>query len=259
MNRSTLAEIYAAHPEIAAVLILVLGFFFARLARSLVGHLLAALDRHTARYATRETGIVSPEFIGFTKGLTFWVIFLLALVSALHLLGIDGLSSATSALFALIPKLLIGFAIIGAGHLLGLLLRSLTARLADTIDTDSLGPRLVHGTVLMIAVVLGLQHLGIDITFITQLVLVLLVVVLGGLALAFALGARRHTANLIASTELQRYGTGDRLQIGAYRGTVVSIHRTGLELATEEGVVAIPASRFAEEPVLRLTGEDGDE
>lgn len=256
MNDSSLSTAITAHPEIAAMVVLVLGFTLARLARGAAGYLLNAIDQWLARYSTSDAEIISQEFVGLSRGLVFWVIILASIVSALHLLGINGLEQAIATLFNLIPQLVVALAIVGAGHIAGLLLGGLTARLSESIEPDSPGPRLVHGAVLMVAIVMGLQQLHIDITFITQLLLVLVVVVMGGMAVAFALGARDYVANLIGRSELQRYAPGERIRIGAYEGTIVNIHRTGVEIATQEGVVAIPAAQFSREPVARLSSED---
>ena len=55
---------------------------------------------------------------------------------------------------------------------------------------------------------MGLQHVNVDITFVTQLVLILVGTVSAGLMLAFSLGARRHVANLLARRELSRLAIG---------------------------------------------------
>jgi len=126
---------------------------------------------------------------------------------------------------------------------------------AATLCLAARVPGLVHAGVVTVAVITGLQQLGIDISFITQLALVLLASLVGGLSIAFALGARRYVANLMAQPELARYGTGERLRIDADEGVVVEIHRTGLILATDEGLVSIPAARLAEGRVVRITSE----
>jgi uncharacterized protein YacL len=259
MDDSIVTARIADYPELAAVVVLIVGIVAARLARHAVGFLLGALDRRLARYATSSASIVSPELVAFSKGLAFWLVVLAAVTFALRLLEVGALSDVLNTVISFIPQMFIGFTIIGAGHLLGLFLRGLTARLADTIGPDSLGPRLVHGAVLLIAIVMGLQHMSIDITFVTQLVLVLVVVVLGGLALAFALGARQHVANLLARSELARFEPGDRIRVDDEEGMIVDIHQTGVELTTAEGSAFIPASHFASMRVVRLPGKLDDE
>ncbi|MDH3643973.1 MAG: hypothetical protein OES38_17845, partial [Gammaproteobacteria bacterium] len=204
MDGAFFSENLARYPELGALVVLVLGIAGARVARSAVGQALSALDQRMSRYTTDDAGIISPALIRVGRGMTFWLVVFVAVILALRLLGVGELSVALDSVMAFIPKLLVGVTIVGAGQLLGLVSRSLIARLSDTIQPDSLGPRLVHGAIFVVALVMGLQQMKIDITFITQLVLVLVVVIMGGMMLAFALGARQHVANLIAQTELQR-------------------------------------------------------
>ena len=85
---------------------------------------------------------------------------------------------------------------------------------ADGWSPKSAAPRLLYLAIMAVAVVMGLQHVNVDITFVTQLVLILVGMVSAGLTLAFSLGARRHVANLLARRELSRLAVGDRVKIG---------------------------------------------
>jgi hypothetical protein len=252
MEPTTITGGIAQYPEIAALLVLIVGVFAARILRNLVGYILESADRRLARYATTEGSLVSANLVKAGKLTTFWLVISLSVLVALRLLGVHELSIVLEAAIGFVPKLMIGLAIIGAGHLLGLSSRTLVARMATGVTADAIGPRMLHASILVIAVVMGLQQMGIDIRFITDLVLVLVTVVLGGMALAFALGARQHVANIIAQVELRRYVVGEKIRIGSIEGTIVEIHSTGINLSVPEGVVAIPAARFTRLAVTRL-------
>ncbi len=77
--------------------------------------------------------------------------------------------------------------------------------------------------------------------------------------LAFALGARQHVANLLARRELSRLAVADRIRVDGIEGEIVDIHATGVDISTEDGVVSIPAARFADTNVLKLTEESRDD
>lgn len=259
MNPSELFLGLASHPEITAVVVLILGIILARLLSSFVGLFLNQIDLRTARYTTTDTGIVTPRFVRVCKVLVFWSVVLVAVTTALSLVGTDRMSGAIDAVFGFIPRLVAGIAIIATGHLLGLLLRNAFAQMGDSLDADAISLRLLHGAILLIAIVMGLQQMNIDISFITQLSLLLVLLVLGSLGLAFALGARQFVSNLVAQPEIQRYAIGERITIGEYEGTIVGIHRTGVELDCKDGIVSIPSAIFANQPVIRTKREIGDE
>lgn len=250
-----LSNLIDAYPELTAVVVLVLGFVLGRLAETAVRQVLVLADRLVARYGTRQQALFSPLFQRAFGLFTYGTVLVVSVIVAVRLLGIDQLTSLLDNLLAFAPRFVVALFIVGIGNVVGALLRNLTAGMLTDGNPNALGPRMVHAAVLTVAVITGLQQLGIDISFITQLALVLLAALVGGLSLAFALGARQYVANLMAQPELARYATGDRLRIDDDEGVIVEIHRTGLTLATDEGLVAIPGARLADARVVRITSE----
>jgi hypothetical protein len=250
-----LNELIESYPELAAVAVLVLGFVIGKLAETAVRQILVLADRLVARYGTRQHTLFSPLFQRAFGLLTYGTVLVIAVIVAVRLLGIDQLSVWLDSALAYAPRFVLGLFIIGIGNVVGALLRNLTASVIANGNPNELGPRLVHAAVLTVAVITGLQQLGIDISFVTQLALILLAALLGGLSLAFALGARQYVANLMAQPELARYATGERLRIGDDEGVVVEIHRTGLVLATDNGLVSVPGADLASSRVVRIVSE----
>lgn len=251
-------ENLASRNELIALAILLVGVIVARLASLAVGGILAMIDRRTARLTTSDTSVVSPRLIDVSRVIVFWLVVILAVSLALRLLGVGGISTMLNGVIEFIPQVLVAFTIIVGGHLVGLLASHLVAEVSDDLSTESVGPRLLHGAIVVVAVVMGLQHINVDISFITQLLLILVAVVGGGLMLAFALGARRHVANLLARDALSRLAVGDRIRVDDLEGSVVDIYNTGLDIATDDGIASIPAARLTEVAVLRKSiGDDG--
>ena len=144
----------------------------------------------------------------------------------------------------------LSYTIILAGIVISSLLRDLissTALSAGVPQGDLLG-RIAQIAVLLTAVIIGVDQIGIDVTFLSIIVGVLLGVTFGGIALAFGIGARSYLANIIAGHQLRQfYRVGDRLRIGDVTGTIIEFTPTKAILDTEEGRVIIPAQRFEEE------------
>lgn len=247
-----------ARNEVIAVAILVLGVIIGRLAAIAAGALLDFLDRRAARLATTEKPLISPKLIRVIRAVLFWLIVVLAISYALAVLGVEGLPTRLTSVMDFIPQILVGFTIVVAGHVTGLLASHVVSNLGSEITPSSLAPRLVYGSIVVVAVVMGLQHVQVDISFVTQLLLIAFAVVGGGLMLAFALGARQHVANLLARRELSRLAVADRICIDGVEGEIVNIHATGVEIATEKGVVSVPAARFADANLVKLIQADGD-
>lgn len=242
-----------AYPEIAAIAILILGFIAGRLLSLALGYVLVALDRRISRATTSESGLLTPRLISLSRAIAFWITLIFAVALALRVLGAGEVSlGINNAIVNFVPQALIAFAIVVVGHLLGVVASNLVVQLSENLADDSPAPRLLYGVIIAIAVVMALQHVGINITFVTRLLLIVVAVGGGGLMLAFANGARGHVANLLAHRELSRIAIGARIRIDGVEGTVVEIHSTAVDLATDEGITSVPAARFAELPVLRI-------
>lgn len=259
MDETTIASGLAGRSELIALAILIVGLVTARLASAVVGSALGALDRRAARIATTETTVLSPRVIRVTRAFFFWLILVLAVSLALRVLGIGGISAGLAAVIDFAPRALVAFSIVIVGHLLGLTASHLISQLDDNITTESIGPRLAHGAILAVAIVMGLQHIDVDISFITRLLLILVGTVSAGLMLAFALGARQHVANLLARRELSRLAIGQRIRVDGIEGNIVDIYDTGLDIATDDGIASVPSARLAEVGVLRKAGTENDD
>ncbi len=246
-------DLIEAYPELTAVAVLLLGFVLGKLAETAVRHILVLADRLAARYGTRQHALFSPLFQRMFGLFTYGTVLIIAVILAVRLLKIEQLSVWLDGVLAYAPRFVVGVFLIGIGNVLGALLRNLAAGLTGDGDVNALGPRLVHAGVLTVAVITGIDQMGIDVSFVTRLALVLLAALTGGLSLAFALGARQYVENLMAQPELARYATGERLRIDSDEGVVVEIYRTGLTLATDDGLLTVPASRLAAGRVLRVT------
>ncbi|MEX0965387.1 MAG: mechanosensitive ion channel domain-containing protein [Pseudohongiellaceae bacterium] len=252
MNPSITTSLIGDFPEAAAVLVLVIGFFVAKFAQRQAGRLLAVLDRLVSRYSTNETSIVSPDIARIGQSAAYWFIVLLTVLIALRILGAGQLSAWLDDTLQFVPRIIVGIVIIGIGHILGVIARFVLSHLSDKLDPESPSLRIIHGLIVIIAIVLGLQQMLIDITFITQLLLIVLFVVSGGLSLSFALGAKYYVANVIAQSETDRINIGDRIRVDDVEGEVVEKTATSVRVDSKDGVVSIPCLRFIQTTVTQL-------
>ena len=252
MEENVFTTSFASRPELVAIAVLIGGFIVGRIASMLLGRALGALDRRVARVTTSDSSVFSPRLIGISRAVVFWLVFVLAITYALRILGVGGISTLADLIISFIPRALVSFAIIAAGHMLGLLASNLLTEFSENIREDSFAPRLLYGGIVTVAVVMGLQHIAIDISFITRLLLILVAIVGGGLMLAFGLGARPYVENLLAHKEMERFAVGERIRVNNNEGPIVEIHSTGVDIATNEGILTIPAARFADSNVLRM-------
>ena len=255
---SLLYELAADYPEVTAAIVLLLGVVVARVFQSLCIRALSALDERWSQQSTTGATLLTPVSVRYAGMALFWTLVLLALALALSFLDPQSLRAALTLLAAFAGRVAIASLILGAGHVLGLISLAGAARLVEQAHLHAAIPRLAYGAVMLIAAITALAQLTIDTSFISQLLLILIGATAAAVALAFASGARAYVENLLAGRELGRYGIGERIRVGGTEGSIIAIHGTYAEVETAEGIVCLPASVMAWQPVTRLAAtEDG--
>jgi len=236
-----------------ALAVLVAGWFIARLLRMLSVKLLLGIDRLWHRFIS-HTGYeqLQPHYppAKIAGMILFWFVMLFFIAAAASILGLGTFVNWLSSLVTYIPILLTGLLIIMTGVVVSALLRDVVtsaAHRAGIARSELLG-RMVQATTLVIAVAVGIDQLGIDISFLSIVVGIALAATFGSMALAFGIGAKNYMSNIIAGHHLrQLYHTGDHLRIREYEGTIAEFTTTMVVLNTDQGRVVIPAMLFEQE------------
>jgi len=110
--------------------------------------------------------------------------------------------------------------------------------------------------ILVITIIIAINQIGIDISFLTHLLYIVLAALLFGAALAFGLGAKTSVSNILASYYISRtYSEGNIIRIGEHEGRIIKITSTSVFLETESGQVIIPAKEFNENKSILIEKE----
>ncbi len=250
---------------IGALVILAAGWLIARVVRSVgirSAHWLNRfLDRRLGPDRARYLR-VSNAGVKLLGDVTFWVIILLFVTAATRVLGLEAFSAWLDRVVAYLPTLLAGGFIILVGLLVGSLAHDLTfAAVASAgMPHAALSGRCVQAAILMTALVLGLNQIGIDVTLLTTLIAILVGAAVGSLALAFALGAGSFVGNLIGAHYLQQhYRPGQQARIGEVEGEILELTPVSVILATEQGRVMVPAKVVNDQPTTLLSRDPAED
>ncbi|MCW9057947.1 MAG: hypothetical protein OQL11_03630 [Gammaproteobacteria bacterium] len=239
---------------LAALALLLIGWLVARLLKALSIRLLDGADRLWQRFVTRGTLPAGrlPRPPGKAVGsLLFWLVMLFFITAAADVLGVKVFADWLAQLVAYLPALIAGVVILLAGVVIGNLARDLVEAAAESAgiaQSEFLG-RGVQLAILATALLIGAQQIGIQVSFLTGILTVLVAAVLGGSALAFGLGARHFVSNLLAARNLrQSLQVGQRLRIQTpdqvLEGVVLEVAATHVRLQTGQGESNIPAHLF---------------
>lgn len=246
---------------LGAFMLLLVGWFVARALRALAVRAAVGVDHMMARL-TRSGGsersklpLSSARVLG---SLVFWLVLLFFITAATQVLGLDAFTAWLAGVVNYVPTLFSGALIIGAGFLLSRLARDLvvaTSSVTGSRQRELLG-RTVQAVILVTALLVGADQIGIKVTF-----LVIIAAIAGGsvvvsVALALSLGARTYVANLIGGHHLRHsYSVGQTIRIGGYEGRILDLTPVAVVLETDEGRVTLPAKLAGEEAVVLRIGE----
>jgi len=257
---SRLAEY--APSVLGATLLLLLGWVVARLLRGLAVKLMGVLELLLHRmFRGRAEGAprLPSASIHIVGSLLFWVVILFFVAASTQVLGLAVFTAWLKDVVGYLPTLFAGVLIVIAGALLSGLARDLTIAALTGLPEPQrlLLGRIVQGVLLMVAVVVGADQIGVKITFLVILAAVVAGAVIGGLALAVSLGARTFISNLIGAHYLrQAFGIGQRVRVAGYEGRILDLTSVSLVIECDEGRVSLPAKIYNEEPIVLVIGRD---
>ncbi len=260
------ASIVASLPSIAAALLLLLvGIFAARLVRSLTLKLLHLLNRFLEQVLSGRTRAVvffSANITRLVASILYWIILFIFITAALDTAGLTGVSAWLERIVDFLPGIVTGGLIILLGYILAGLVRDVTLAAAHSAEFSEavVISRLAQAITLVTALIIGLQQIGIDVSFLTTILGISSAALLFGFALAFGLGARTLVSNLIAAHHLRDIlEPGQTIRIRDWEGTVLEVSPTAVILDTEQGRTTIPAKLYQEEAVVTLLADNSRE
>lgn len=240
---------------IGALLVLAVAWLIGRLLRALTLKVLREVSHIFERLFHR--GILShvrlSDFAVRALGnLVFFLVVLFGLDGAVRVLQLSVAIRWLDRAIVYVPTILAGVIILLIGIMASRVVRDLATSALSTSGNPHAAKigQFAQILALTVAIVVGLDQIEIDVDLPISLIVVVSAAALGGLALAFGLGAQNYTANLIAAQQISRqFQSGDIVEISGTKGTIAEITSTTVVLGTEKGRAIIPARVFFEQLV----------
>lgn len=255
-----LPDLVKSNPEILAILIAAMGFLVAGLLSRLMDRWLISLEgylRHRVPERLEHFDLIVLRKV--LRAVAYYGTLVIFLLVSLQALSISVVKEWLALLLQYVPQFILGALIILCGYLVGVVIRSLLAGLMR-VNPDHLVPRFAQLLVITTAVLTGLAQTSIDITFISNVMVMLLAFFFGGLSLAFALGSRQLVENLLARRTMDRYRIGDTVRVNGTQGKIIEILSTAVVLEAEHGLLTLPTASFVNSEILLVKEEDpGDD
>jgi small-conductance mechanosensitive channel len=244
---------------VGGIVIILVGHFVARLFSALITRLLKKLgqlvpDQKYENRLKHPKIVRSSDLIG---KIIYWIVLFLFITAATEMLGLPIVTTWLSGIASYLPKMLIAALIIVSGMIGGMLLRDIiTAAVSANIAYGNILGKLTQYAIVIISVFIAIDHIGVEITFLTSMVLIISGAVFFGSALAFGLGARPFVSNILASYYLQKiYKVGQVIRLGEIKGKIIQITPIAVIVETSEGQIYVPAKMF-DEMITLLSKEE---
>lgn len=215
----------------------------ARVLRSLVARVLGMSRLDAATEKTQIGKLLRALDPGMTLSraiatLVYLGVLLMAFMSAADLLGLTTVREAVGSVLVYVPRLITVIFVLGLGGYIasaarraaGAMLREMRSPYAASLET------LTEVALLVITVGIAVDLLGVDVSFLTANLSMIIAVGLVSIAFLFSWSMRRPAEEIIANYYLRRMvAPGDRIHLGAIEGTIESFTPIGVLLRDATG------------------------
>ena len=241
-------------PQILATVgVLLIGWLAAHLLSLSTRKLILGLDALFGRI-TRIDNInrerIQTTYSHIISKIVFWVVMVFFLAVGANILGWDMFTGWLDRIVSYLPGLVTGLIIILGGFLLSNLAKSTIHSAAERAGiTQSAGmARSVQIVIIFSSIIIGVEQIGLNIDFLSNIIVATVAILVAGAALAFSLGARNMVANIIGAQYTRRYcKVGNRIRIGDLEGEIVEFSQAFIVLETQRGQATIPTKYFHEQ------------
>lgn len=241
---------------VGAILLLTAGWATAFLLKLAARKLVQGLDALFSRFQHEddaEAARLQKSYANIVGSLVFWSVLVFFIAASANMLGWEMFTGWVDSLVGFLPKLVSGLLIILIGFLVANAARGaiLSTVAAADIGQSQLLARLVQIVILFSSVVIGAEQIGLNVQFLTSVIVVVIGTLLAGAALSFGLGATNLVANIIGAQHARKQcRIGEHMKIGQYEGDLLEVTRTAIVLDCADGRAVIPAKCFLEEVSL---------
>ena len=239
---------------LVSMCLLAAGWAAAYIGKALTNRILArAAARIERRFESsgflRASGLMqaAPSVLG---RFVYWAVLLFFTAAALEKLSLPIVAELFQAIAQFLPQLLLAVAVVFVGSAAANLAHRWIADIARKagVEHSQILGRLAQGSVFVVALIVGFQQIGIESGVLVSLATVILASTLGGMALAFGLGAGPVVTNLMASYYASKtLAIGDAVRVGEIEGTILEITSASIVVGVDGNRVHLPAKKFCDE------------
>lgn len=183
---------------IGALIVLIIGFFIAKLLLKLVRQLLKAIklevlsEKLSIDEKIKAAGI-HTTLSAILAGLIYWIILLVFISAAAQALNINAVTDFVSKLISWLPAIFAGLAIM----IVGVMAAEALGRVLENVKYGKTYKTVVKWFILIIALITALEQIGLEISFLTENIQIVVAGIALAFGLAFGLGGKEKAKDFL--------------------------------------------------------------
>ncbi|CAH8282050.1 mechanosensitive ion channel-like protein [Mariniflexile fucanivorans] len=251
-------EISSIFPNIiGTIVVLIIGWLFAKLAVRIIKKVLILAKADKLDATINDIEIIEGKKLNFNTIKTVsifvkWLIYIMLLIMASDILGLEIISNQISDFLSYLPKLFAALIVFIAGLLFANIIKKGLKSLFESMELS--GSKIISQIVFFILLIFisitALNLAGIDTEIITNNVTMILGSLLLAFSLAFGIGANKVVGDLLRTFYARKtYEIGQIIEFNNVKGEVVSIDGITITLKTASGKFIIPIKDIVESQV----------
>lgn len=244
----------AAVPKIlGAILILLLGWLFAKLVSNGIARLLNVLKFDSLSEKLKATEFLERANVNLTPSkfigkFVYWILLLLVIISAADALGWDTVSTEISKLLSFLPNLLIAIIFFVVGTYIASFIRDFIKGTTSSmgISAGKIISNVVFYFLFIIVTLTSLEQAGVDTSIISANLSLILGAILLSAGISYGFASRDVLSNILASFfSKSNFQVGQTIEIEGEKGKIISTNNISVTLLNVQNEkIVIPAHQL---------------
>ncbi len=257
--KQMLTSMVATVPKLlGCIIILLLGYIISKIVYTIINTTLSKIGIDKLGEKLQEVDFVSKNNIkikisAILSKIIYYFMMLIFIVAATDVLGMPALSDLFKNMLNFIPNVVVAFILLMIGVLVADAIRKAIDTTGKSLGIPSAGmlANAIFYFVMINFLMAALGQLQIDTDFIEKNILILI----GGIALAFGLGyglaSKTIVANILSAFYTKdKFKLGDEITVDGIRGEIILIDRSALTLLLSNNQKSIiPLSKITQESI----------
>ena len=251
-------EISSIFPNIIGTLVvLIIGWLFAKLAVRFIKKVLTLAKADKLDETINEIEIIEGKKLSFNtikivSVFVKWLIYIMLLIMASDILGLQIISQEISNFLGYLPRLFAALIIFIVGLLLANLVKNGLKSLFESMEIS--GSKIISQIVFFILLIFisitALNQAGVNTEIITNNITMILASFLLAFALALGLGAQKVVGDLLRTFYARKtYEIGQIIEFNNITGEIIAIDGISVTIKTTKGKFVIPIKDVVESQV----------